>query len=79
MKLLILAIISLTYQVSGEKSTQDLQDLQRIGEGNFAKPGQFPYHVTISNGNRNSAHCGGSLIHPIFILTVNLLSIFVFQ
>lgn len=39
----------------------------RIINGYTAEPGQFPYQVSLRNQNRH--FCGGSIIHPNWVVT----------
>lgn len=43
-------------------------DLRIVG-GEFAKPGEAKHHVSLRYKDTNSHFCGGSIIHPLWILT----------
>lgn len=42
---------------------------QRIVGGIYAEEGLFPFIVSISNGQKDSHTCGGSIIDPKWVLT----------
>jgi hypothetical protein len=55
------------------KSAVEIKNFTNIiTGGDFAKAGQFPHHVTLFYNHESGSHyiCGGSLIHPKWVLTV---------
>ncbi|CAF1008933.1 unnamed protein product [Rotaria sordida] len=68
---LVVIVICLVYQYETKENKINneiiLKRIRRIIRGHLAKPGQFPYQVSINN---NGDHfCGGALIHEKWILS----------
>ncbi|XP_078690973.1 cubilin-like isoform X2 [Branchiostoma floridae x Branchiostoma belcheri] len=51
----------------GVPAIQPIFPVARIVGGNAARPGSWPWQVYLLH--YNSFHCGGSLIHPLWVLT----------
>lgn len=69
-------IILLTLELFDSLTASSLKDgnvQSKIAGGLFAARNQFPYHVVLVE--YGSPYCGGSIIHPYFVLTVSFLFI----